>query len=268
VVRTFWLASGGTALGALQVGPMEHALAIYGPPNEAIGVSTGAVNLALGLRTPGGLARLRQVWGEVDGTSFFQRPNLDFWHGLFTLTPLRKRIVNETGGAQYLCPTYAGVTNLDTGRYENLRIDNESVEDRADRVVASASQPLIHEPVTLGGAAYADGGVLQVLPRPVSTPAPGDQLFAFFAAPITGREEIRHPRTLADIGERCEELWVDRIVADCVAWLHAQAARGVKVTIVAHPHPGRPFDASPTTIAWRLGAGGQEAWDNRVVLAT
>ena len=142
-----------------------------------------------------------------------------------------------------------------------IAIDTCDAAERARRVCASAAQPGIHQGYLLGGALCQDGGVMHVLPRP--DVGDRDVVHAVFASPIMGRAERREPRSAVEIAERCTELWIDRTVAQDVAWLRSLAARGCEVWLYHHPEPGRPFDARPETIAWRLDIAGSEVWANR-----
>jgi hypothetical protein len=265
--KRVWLISGGTCNGAILPYALRKALIEQGPPDVICGVSIGAVTAALIGQVR--VEDLIAIWREVDGTKFFQRMQLDIWDGLFSLEPLRKRIEHEVAKGTWEVPTFVGVTDLDHGTYRNVRIDTLTPEKAAAYVVASAAQPMIHEAQIVDNCALVDGGVLHVLPTwegLVPSLVPGDEVHAFFASPIVHRSEVRQPRHIPAIGERCAELWIDRTVAGDVQRLHALSESGVGVTVYAHPNPGRPFDASPEAIAHRLDVLGPQVWENRTRL--
>ena len=59
-------------------------------------------------------------------------------------------------------PYFAGVTNIETGKAEYIRIN--SVFDQMDVLRASASMPFVSKPVLLDGKYYLDGGVADSIP--------------------------------------------------------------------------------------------------------
>lgn len=59
-------------------------------------------------------------------------------------------------------PFYAGVTSLETGRAEYIKID--SVFERMDALRASASMPFVSRPVAWNGQHYLDGDIADSVP--------------------------------------------------------------------------------------------------------
>lgn len=59
-------------------------------------------------------------------------------------------------------PFYAGITSLETGKAELVKID--SVFEQMDVLRASASMPFVSKPVVLNGQHYLDGDIGDGLP--------------------------------------------------------------------------------------------------------
>jgi predicted acylesterase/phospholipase RssA len=157
------LLSGGTALGAVQVPVVEEAWRRLGPPAIIGGVSVGAVN-ALAL-ADGDVAALRGVWADVDGARWFQRSQLDVWHGLFSLKPLRREIERRGKGTPMRIPVVVGVVDIAAQRYRTVPLADLDWPDRVAATICSATQPGIHERVKFDGRWQAGAALEMLLSR-------------------------------------------------------------------------------------------------------
>jgi len=264
--RTAWLLGGGTALGAVQVAVLEQLRARDGLPDAIYGVSVGALNALLAARDD--LPALRTEWSAVRGTKTFQRPQIDIWNGLFSMRPLRKLLAPYAHPQALRTECYAGLVDLGRGVYQNVALHElPTGADVVDAVVGSATQPGIHETARLHGRLVADGGVRHVLPA-VPDWETYETVHAVLCAPVDRQDTLPQKRVNSAIeaAERTLELLLERVAADNVQRLRAWAAGGVAVWLYAPKDGGalgRPFDASPETIARRLDTIGPAMWESR-----
>lgn len=259
---------GGSAFGATEVWPALETIALYGRPRFIIGTSVGALNAIL--LAAGTMQLALDVWRDVDGAGWFQRLQPDVWNGLHTLKPLRKQ-VKRTGVLDRLqLPVYAGVVDLATLEH---RIELVNGRRRAlDIVIASCSQPMVHERIELRGRWVADGGVRAMI-SPISTHLLDtiDRVVAIGATP-QGPDRVKRPELdQKEVAQSWEQAGValtallDGVAARDYATLRGYTSR-CDVLIASPPSwhgMGNQFDASPEIIRRRLGAHGLRSWQNR-----
>jgi len=258
--RVAWLLSGGTALGAVQVAVMEELLQRDGVPDIICGVSVGAVNGSLAAQ--GRLDTLRAIWDSVNCTGAFQALNFpDFWNGIFTLNPLRRKMKKHVSVKAMQTEFHVGVTDLADERYRSIRVDTMKKNKAIDAIIASATQSGIHENAFVDGRPSSDGGVLKVLPG-----LPGwrkfDRIHCIFCSPTKRRRPIR-PEDVGLHAARAFQLLVDQVVEKDLKRIQCYANAGKEVWVYAPKDSGDPFDASADTIRWRLDEVGPEMWRNR-----
>lgn len=259
------LLSGGTALGADQVWTIEQLWSRGVRPAVVCGVSVGANNgVALAQGQPD---RLRKRWLDIDGTRSFMSPNLEhLGRGLYDLDPQRKVLRDEVVAAPWACEYWVGVADYQEDRYRSIRVDTLDRADAVDAIIASSSQPVIMEWVEIGGHVCLDGGAFHVLPLvPKEWTDRVTEVHAIFASPLQRRNRKAKQKVnkVWEIASRSAEIWIDRVVRDDFERLQLLAASGVEVWVYAPDDAGRPFDASPETIRWRLDVVGREMWDHR-----
>jgi NTE family protein len=169
--RTAWVLGGGGNLGSIQVG-MLRALADRGErPDAVLGCSVGALNgLSVAADpSPAGIERLRRVWIELDEASVFPssrvngpwmllRRGLSLYpdHGLRDLI---RRCAPFERIEDHPIPFECVATDLHTGR---ARWFDDGPVERA--VLASCALPAAFPPVTIDGATYIDGAVVDNVP--------------------------------------------------------------------------------------------------------
>jgi len=263
-----WLFSGGTALGAVQVHTAEQLRARDGLPDLVAGVSVGSLTALLAAQDR--LSRLRELWGTVKGAKWFQRIKVDFnlLDGIYTLAPLRRRIVPEL---DYPLRTElrVGLVDLRTKRYRSIRANAHDTETIADALIASSTQPGIHEESMWRGKKAADGGLIHVIPDPA--PLARDDLrgwtiHAVLCTPASREHPPPKNQSVSAVARGLECL-VDAVVAADVARLQTYARRGAVVWLYSPPQwPGDPFDATQRTIRYRLDEVGPEVWASGVRL--
>ncbi len=162
---------GGASLGALQVG-MARALVEAGvEPDSIVGTSVGALNGSFLARRFDGsqIERLESIWQDITRDDIFPGTGLFRTFRMLTGGELSlashdgiRRLVDdylpETHG-ELAIPTTVAASDLLSGE----KVPLASGDLRAN-VVASASIPLVFEPVEIDGRTLIDGGVTSNVP--------------------------------------------------------------------------------------------------------
>lgn len=179
---TAFVFSGGGARGALHVGALRALLEAGIRPDMLVGTSIGAWNAAWLAHSPTleGVEALADIWRSLRAGQALlgQRPAI--WsraralRGQLMLTALRRiaggcaSLYSDTGLRQILTQRFADMTFEDLALPLSVIATNLSHGGRAvfqrgplvDAVLASSAIPGIFPPVSVGGALYADGGMV------------------------------------------------------------------------------------------------------------
>ena len=151
--------SGGGARGAIQLGVLQ-ALDEYKIKIDAIsGTSIGSI---IGALYSAGVKPYRIL--DIIQSKKFKDMFHFTWHkrGLMDMSKLKKILKDniETNSFESLnIPFHICVSNIDTGKYEIF-----SKGSLFNKVSASASIPIVFEPVKIGDYYYVDGGLFNNLP--------------------------------------------------------------------------------------------------------
>ena len=252
------LYSGGFLFGPVQMAPFRYEFQRRGYPAWSCGTSIGVFHAAMFARGEPGAARCEQEWRGIDELSDVQRLNADFWRGFYSLNPARTMLIKHRAGRDMNHPVYAGMVDVATQEHELERLDRW----HHNAIIASASQPLLHEVTKYKGRYKMDGGAAMVLP-----PAPPnwwrsvDEVVAVFCSPITNRARIR---TQAECNSALEylqvylEMAITRTVQDDFRRLLEMSHRA-PVTVYAPDsweQIGRNNDASHAALVNRLDVVG------------
>jgi NTE family protein len=179
---TAFVFSGGGARGALHVGALRALLEAGIRPDLLVGTSIGAWNAAWLARSPTleGVEALAAVWKSLQPGQVLLGRNLPFCSrvralkGLLMLAALRRvasgrsSLYSDAGLRQALAEHFAGLTFADLALPLSVIATDLSHGGRAvfrrgsivDAVLASSAIPGIFPPVRIGGALYADGGMI------------------------------------------------------------------------------------------------------------
>jgi NTE family protein len=162
--------SGGSCLGALQVGMLRAALEAGIEPDLLVGTSVGAVNAAFvgGGFTAARLDELAALWRSIKTSAVFS--GLGWWSvaravlGSGTLaSPAGLGAIVErhlpASHAELAIPTALVATDLCSGRAVVLKDG-----DLRRNVLASAAIPGVFPPVAHGEQTLVDGGVVAHVP--------------------------------------------------------------------------------------------------------
>jgi NTE family protein len=162
--------SGGSSLGALQVGMLRAVQEAGLTPDLLVGTSAGALNAAfIGAGfTSQRVDELEEVWGSITTTDVFA--GLGMWSAVRSLlgwgtlaSPTRLRSIVErhlpASHADLAVPTTVVAADHATGRPVLL-----SSGDLRGNVMASAAIPGVFPPVRRGDQLLLDGGVVAHVP--------------------------------------------------------------------------------------------------------
>lgn len=163
--------SGGSSLGAVQVGMLQALSRAGVRPDLLVGTSVGALNAAwvAGDATPEGVDGLARAWCDLHRADVFPFQPL---RGFLGFTGRRSSLLDDAGMRRLLhehlrfdaleqapIPLHVVAVDVLTGRDVRL-----STGDAGDAIAASASIPGIFPPVSIGGRPYMDGGVVNNTP--------------------------------------------------------------------------------------------------------
>lgn len=134
-------------------------------------------------------------------------------HSLRSTAPLRKLIeegvdMNRLKNSDKEC--YVGCVSLTSGDYE---VFGKDFVPFTKAVEASASFPLIFEPVKMRGALWTDGGVRTVTPLKAAIMAGADVVYSITLAPEDPPDSFTMKPSIADYGLRAFELQGEEIIA-------------------------------------------------------
>ena len=162
--------SGGTSLGAVQVGMLMGVFEAGIVPDLLVGTSVGAINAAsVGQGfTKSRLQHLASIWSELKTSDVFGRPGLRSVLGLLSGRGALSssdnlfRLLEENlpqSHSDLVIQTAVVATEFQTGRPAIL-----SVGDLTLNVLASSAIPMIFPRVSVGGRQLVDGGVVAHVP--------------------------------------------------------------------------------------------------------
>ncbi len=151
--------SGGGARGVIHLGILqafdEHQIKVEAISGSSMGAIVGALYCAGISPTEIKMLMKSKKFANTFRLSWNKK-------GLLSMTRLRKTLnkfipINEFKTLKI--PFYCCVSNLDTGKYEIINTGNLE-----KAVSASASIPILFEPVEINGQHYVDGGLFNNLP--------------------------------------------------------------------------------------------------------
>ena len=151
--------SGGGARGAIHLGVLQ-ALDEYNIKIDAIsGSSIGAI---IGSLYCAGV-KPQEIKEIMKGKSISELFHFT-WHrfGLLDMSKLKKilnEFIDKDSFESLKIPLHICISNIDTGKYELF-----SKGELFHKIAASASIPIVFEPIKIGNSYYVDGGLFNNLP--------------------------------------------------------------------------------------------------------
>lgn len=192
---------GGGARGSYQVGMLEHLVRELGLDFQIIrGVSVGALNAAyLAQASVEGdslenlkrqIVKLKELWTKrIDGNSSVYKNRAGTYAGLlagadslFSLEPLKKLIKSDLdmtrlkeSGRDFK----VGYASLVSGKYFEARADADHF---FEKLVASATIPVVFPHIELDGDALVDGGVRNITPLNSAFSGKPDEIYVLLTS--------------------------------------------------------------------------------------
>lgn len=169
--KTAFVLSGGSSLGAIQVGMLQALMEAGIKPDFLIGTSVGAVNAAWLAGQPdlGGALKLAEIWTGLRRQDVFP---LNPWAGAQGLLGRTNHVISNSGLRNILeknlpyqrleeasVPVHVLTTDLKTGRAVVI-----SSGPAVPALLASTAIPGVFPPVTIGRRELIDGGVANHTP--------------------------------------------------------------------------------------------------------
>lgn len=265
VLSWFLGLSGGTALVTYQPGVVEGLLETLGMPCGASGVSSGALTAAGVGMGPDGFALVKKIMLEINGTKDFQNPQVDVWNGVFSLKPLEKLLRKHKIAKTLLIPVYVGVTDLATGEFLYVLLNDLEWDERIVAILASCTQPLIHADISFRGREVADGGLRNVIPGiPPSFGGDVTKLICVasspieegFRLPVFSQDEVKGAFGKAQAAFAF--LMANTVLSDVQELRETAKQRNIALDLYAPKSwgvVGRPFQASNDWMFRRYKAG-------------
>jgi NTE family protein len=164
--KTAFVLSGGSSLGAIQVGMIQALMEAGVRPDFLIGTSVGAINAAWLAAQPdvAGAQKLAEIWSGLRRQDIFP---LNAWHGALGIFGRTNHLIPNSGIRAVLeqnlpferledagLPIHVVTTDLRTGRALVL-----SSGPAVPALLASTAIPGVFPPVRIGSRALVDGGV-------------------------------------------------------------------------------------------------------------
>ena len=164
--KTAFVLSGGSSLGAIQVGMIQALMEAGVRPDFLIGTSVGAINAAWLASQPdvAGAQKLAEIWSGLRRQDIFP---LNAWHGALGIFGRTNHLIPNSGIRAVLeknlpferledagLPVHVVTTDLKTGRAVVL-----SSGPAVPALLASTAIPGVFPPVRIGHRDLVDGGV-------------------------------------------------------------------------------------------------------------
>lgn len=150
--------SGGGTRGIAHIGALKALEELGIKPDVISGVSAGAL---VGALYSSGVSP-EKIYDLLCKKEFYNCSNLSFgFKGFMEMTGLRKDLKNHCLSTfeSLQIPLFIGATNLNTGQIHYFN-SGELLEP----LVASASIPILYNPVTIDGQSFIDGGIVDNMP--------------------------------------------------------------------------------------------------------
>jgi len=170
-VRTAFVLSGGSSLGAIQVGMLQALMEAGIVPDFMIGTSVGAVNAAWLAGQPDleGALKLAAIWSGLRRQDIFP---INAWAGALGIFGRNKHMISNAGLRSVLeknlpykrleeakVPVHVITTDLRSGKAVVI-----SSGPAVPALLASTAIPGVFPPVTIGRRDLVDGGVANHTP--------------------------------------------------------------------------------------------------------
>lgn len=250
------------------------------------GVSVGAINAAFLAQfyddeQKEAVTKLRDLWLSLTDRSIYKRwqpfGRFHVLHklGFYDNSPLRKIIEDNISLERIRAvgkQVKIGLVSMTSGKYTTF---DQTSDNFIDAIFASASFPVMFEPVKIGDEWWSDGGIKSISPITVAIETGATKIDAVVTSPEFRDKKFISKLSIMDIMTRSFDLYTEKIMSNDIekAIMHnrlAEAgiteARKLKLNII------RPrfnlaeniFDFSPAKLKQMFDTGYQDAKDQRI----
>jgi NTE family protein len=212
-VTTVFVLGGGGNLGAVQVGMLKALTERGVRPDVVVGCSAGALNGAAFCSEPtlNGLARLDQLWRELDGkdvlpsgwvpTAVQLARRGEAIHGLTALERVVEGFLAVEAFDELTIPFQCVATALEEGREHWF-----TAGPLRPALVASSAVPAIYPPVEIDGVRYIDGAVVNDIPLSRAVEVGARQIYVLHV----GRFDRPRPVPRRPLDMALQAYWIAR----------------------------------------------------------
>lgn len=245
--------SGGGSKGAWAAGCLFHLLHdLHINFDILCGVSVGAINAAFLAQFHEGdeeeaAQKLWNLWSQIENKSVYKRwfPFGRYhclWKlGFFDSSPLYQ-LIHDNISLERIRATgkqvNVGLVSLTSGKYT---VFDQKSDDFIDAVIASASFPVIFEPVKIGDEYFTDGGVKTITPITTAIDLGAVNIHAIVTSPETRDKKFLKKLSIIDIMTRSFDLYTEKIMSNDIekaivynrlAEAGIPSARSVKLNLI------------------------------------
>jgi len=222
--------SGGGSKGAYAVGALQHLLIDLNRKYDILcGVSSGAVNVAFLSMFANGKSsaqELFKIWKNIKTSNIYKswKPfgklqsiiNKSFYDS----TPLQNLIKNNldlTTIRNNNKIVNVGTVSLSSGKYTNF---NQSSDHFINAVIASASFPVMFQPIYFDNQWWSDGGIKCISPLHTAIDLGATEIDLIITSPEKRIPKFIKTPNIIDILKRSLDLGTDKIMENDLEKLH------------------------------------------------
>jgi NTE family protein len=218
--------SGGGSKGAFQAGCLYHIIGRLGTKYYSYhGVSVGAINCAFLAQfyddeAKEAAIKLRDLWLGLNNKDIYKRwspfGRFHVLHklGFYDSSPLRRLIENNISLERIRAvgkQVKIGLVSMTSGKYTTF---DQTSDNFIDAVYASASFPVMFEPVKIGDEWWSDGGVKTINPTSVAIEMGATEIDAIVTSPAVRDKKFLSKLSILDIMNRSFDLYTEKIMSN------------------------------------------------------
>lgn len=217
---------GGGSKGAFSCGVLKYLLGDLKKQYDVIiGVSSGAINAAFLSQFAHGQERysidtLCNMWEKLNNEKIYTRwKPWGRYHvlwklGFFDSTPMKQLLKSNISVDKIRAANrqvIVGAVSLSSGKYTNF---DQLSDDFVDAVAASASFPVMFEPVKIGDQLWMDGGLKSISPIHTAIDLGATEIDAIVTSPETRDKKFIDKPNIIDILKRSFDLFTEKIMSN------------------------------------------------------
>jgi len=280
---------GGGSKGSWAVGVLRHLLGDLEKKYDlVVGVSSGAINASFLSQYPLGQEKLAintlsDMWLSLNNSIIYKKwkpfgkLHIAWKLGFFDSTPMKLLLQNSISVQKIRDANrhvIVGAVSFTTGKYSNF---DQSSDDFISAVGASASFPILFEPVKIGDQLWGDGGIKSISPIHTAIDFGATEIDAIVTSPETRDKKFMLKPNIIDILKRSFDLYTEKIMSNDIekALIYNQLAKSgltnkkeIKLNII------RPkfnliedlLDFSPSKIKTMMDIGYRDALSANFIL--